>query len=78
MFVPIDEPASLEDSAAATRAIATRAEQFDPDIAATTFSSVDREPLVNRVQGHIGVTLVSDSWGDPRSQGMRICHGLYQ
>ena len=42
VFVPIDEAASLEDSAAATRAIARRAEQLDPDIATTAFVKAER------------------------------------
>lgn len=42
MFVPIDDQASLEDSAAATRAIAVRAERLDPDIATTAFVKAER------------------------------------
>lgn len=42
VFVPIDGAASFEDSAAATRAIARRAEQLDPDIATTAFVRADR------------------------------------
>jgi bifunctional non-homologous end joining protein LigD len=42
VFVPIDTEASLEDSAAATRAIAARAEQLDPDIATTAFVKAER------------------------------------
>jgi DNA primase len=42
VFVPIDNDASFEDSAAATRAIARRAEQIDPDIATTAFVKADR------------------------------------
>jgi len=42
VFVPIDDAASLEDSAAATRAIARRAEQLDPDIATTAFVKAER------------------------------------
>ena len=42
VFVPIDAEASLEDSAAATRAIAGRAEQLDPEIATTAFVKADR------------------------------------
>jgi bifunctional non-homologous end joining protein LigD len=42
VFVPIDEDASMEDAAAATRAIATRAERLDPDIATTAFVKADR------------------------------------
>ena len=42
VFVPIDDDASFEDAAAATRAIARRAEQLDPDIATTAFVKADR------------------------------------
>ncbi len=42
VFVPIDDGASMEDSAAATRAIAVRAEQLAPDIATTAFVRADR------------------------------------
>ncbi len=42
VFVPIDDQAPLEDSAAATRAIAARAERLDPDIATTAFVKAER------------------------------------
>ncbi|HMF03303.1 MAG TPA: non-homologous end-joining DNA ligase [Acidimicrobiia bacterium] len=42
VFVPIDEDAPLEDSAAAARAIAGRAERLDPDLATTAFMKEDR------------------------------------
>jgi DNA ligase D len=42
VFVPIDDGASLEESAAATRAIAARAERIEPDIATTVFVKADR------------------------------------
>ena len=42
VFVPIDDQASPEDSAAATRAIAARAERLDPEIATTAFMKEDR------------------------------------
>src|SRR5256714_714845 len=42
VFVPIDTEASLEDSAAATRAIAARAERLDPALATTAFMKEDR------------------------------------
>jgi len=42
VFVPIDNDASLEDSAAATRAIAARAERHEPDIATTAFVKAER------------------------------------
>ncbi len=42
VFVPIDDQAPPEDAAAATRAIAARAERLDPDIATTAFIKEDR------------------------------------
>jgi bifunctional non-homologous end joining protein LigD len=42
IFVPIDGQASMEDAAAATRAIAARAEKLDPAVATTAFMREDR------------------------------------
>jgi DNA ligase D len=42
VFVPIDDQATPEDAAAATRAIAVRAERLDPKIATTAFMKEDR------------------------------------
>jgi DNA ligase D len=42
IFVPVDADPAPEDSAAATRAIAVRAERLDPDIATTAFIKEDR------------------------------------
>src|SRR6266581_239530 len=42
VFVPIDDQAPLPDSAAATRAIAARAERLDPETATTAFMKGDR------------------------------------
>ena len=42
VFVPVDDLASSEDAAAATRAIAARAERLDPEIATTAFMKEDR------------------------------------
>jgi DNA ligase D len=42
IFVPVDGGASHEDAAAATRAIAGRAERIDPSIATTAFIKEDR------------------------------------
>jgi DNA ligase D len=46
IFVPIDAEPAPEDSAAATRAIAARAERIDPDIATTAFIKEDRDNKV--------------------------------
>ena len=42
VFVPIERRLEMEDAAAATRAIARRAEQLDPAIATTAFLKADR------------------------------------
>jgi bifunctional non-homologous end joining protein LigD len=42
VFVPIDDQTTTEDTAAATRAIAARAERLDPDLATTAFVREDR------------------------------------
>ncbi len=42
VFVPIDDQVSLEDAAAATRAIAARAAALDPEVATTAFMKEDR------------------------------------
>jgi DNA ligase D len=42
VFVPIDDQATLADAAAATRAVAARAERLDPDVATTAFVKDDR------------------------------------
>jgi DNA ligase D len=42
VFVPIADGVSLEEAAAATRAIAVRAEQLGPDVATTAFMKEDR------------------------------------
>jgi DNA ligase D len=46
VFVPVEETLPLEDSAAATRAIAARAERLDPTIATTAFVKDQREGKV--------------------------------
>ncbi len=46
VFVPIDEDTPIEDAAAATRALAQRAERLDPALATTAFMKEDREAKV--------------------------------
>ncbi len=46
VFVPVDRDTSLEDAAAATRAIAERAAKLDPSLATTAFMKEDREGKV--------------------------------
>ena len=42
VFVPVDDSVTLEDAAAATRAVAARAERLDPALATTAFIRDDR------------------------------------
>src|SRR5438445_10788398 len=42
VFVPVDETATFDDVAAATRALAVRAERLDPALATTAFIKEDR------------------------------------
>jgi DNA ligase D len=46
VFVPIDDQASIEDAAAATRALAARAAALDPDLATIAFMKEDRDGKV--------------------------------
>jgi bifunctional non-homologous end joining protein LigD len=46
VFVPLEESAAIEDVAAATRAIAARAERLDPELATTAFIREDRQGKV--------------------------------
>jgi bifunctional non-homologous end joining protein LigD len=46
VFVPLESSAAVEDVAAATRAIAARAERLDPDLATTAFIREDRHGKV--------------------------------
>jgi bifunctional non-homologous end joining protein LigD len=46
VFVPLEEVAAIEDVAAATRAIAARAERLDPELATTAFIREDRQGKV--------------------------------
>jgi bifunctional non-homologous end joining protein LigD len=46
VFVPVEEKTTSEDAAAATRAIAARAERLDPVLATTAFIKEDREGKV--------------------------------
>jgi DNA ligase D len=46
LFVPVTAGTAVEDAAAATRAIAARAERLDPELATTAFVKADREGKV--------------------------------
>jgi bifunctional non-homologous end joining protein LigD len=46
VYVPIDDQISIEDAAAATRALAARAERIDPAVATTAYIKEDRDGKV--------------------------------
>ncbi len=46
VIVPLDDKPGIEDVAAATRALAARAEKLDPDLATTAFIKEDRHGKV--------------------------------
>jgi bifunctional non-homologous end joining protein LigD len=46
IFVPLDDGVGFEDAAAATRALAARAERVDPDVATTAYIKADRDGKV--------------------------------
>ncbi len=46
MFAPLDDRVGIEDAAAATRALAARAERLDPAVATTAFIREDRDGKV--------------------------------
>ena len=46
VFVPLDDHATMEEAAAANRAIAARAERLDSEVATTAFMKEDREGRV--------------------------------
>jgi bifunctional non-homologous end joining protein LigD len=46
VFVPLDEGVDVEDAAAATRALAARAERIDPEVATTAYIKEDRDGKV--------------------------------
>ncbi len=46
VYVPIDDQISIEDAAAATRALAARAERIDPAVATTAYLKEDRDGKV--------------------------------
>jgi len=62
VFVPIDDHAPPEDAAAATRAIAARAERLDPEIATTAFMKEDRQGKVFVDSTRVGGATVASAY----------------
>ena len=70
VFVPIDvATTTIDDAAAATRAIAARAEQLDPAIATTAFIKEDREGKVFVDSTRVGGATVVAAYSPPREAG---------
>lgn len=62
VFVPVDRSTSIEDAAAATRAIAARAASLDPDAATTEFLKEDRGGRVFVDATRVGAATVVAAW----------------
>jgi len=72
VFVPIDETTTFEDSAAATRAIAARAERIDPEIATTAFVKADRGGKVFVDSTRVGGATVVAAYSPRVRPGARV------
>jgi DNA ligase D-like protein (predicted polymerase) len=73
VFVPIDVAAtSIEDAAAATRAIAARAERHDPAIATTAFVKDDREGKVFVDSTRVGGATVVAAYSPRARPGLPV------
>jgi DNA ligase D len=72
VYVPIDDDPPLEDSAAATRAIAARAEALDPEIATTAFMKEDREGKVFVDSTRVGGATVVSAYSPRVRSGVPV------
>jgi bifunctional non-homologous end joining protein LigD len=72
VFVPIDDQAPPEDAAAATRAIAARAERLDPEIATTAFMKEDRGGKVFVDSTRVGGATVIAAYSPRVRPGVRV------
>jgi bifunctional non-homologous end joining protein LigD len=72
VFVPIDDKPSPEDSAAATRAIAARAERLDPEIATTAFMKEDRGGKVFVDSTRVGGATVISAYSPRVRRGVPV------
>jgi bifunctional non-homologous end joining protein LigD len=72
VFVPIDDQAPPEDAAAATRAIAARAEALDPGIATTAFMKQDREGKVFVDSTRVGGATVAAAYSPRARPGVPV------
>ena len=76
IFVPVDDAASPEDSAAAVRAIAARAERLDPSIATTAFMKHDREGKVFVDATRVGGATVVSAYSPRLRPGVPVSFPL--
>ncbi|CAJ1584454.1 ATP-dependent DNA ligase [[Mycobacterium] wendilense] len=72
IFVPVDDSAPVEDVAAATRALAARAEALDPDIATTAFIVEDRAGKVFVDATRAGGATVAAAYSPRLRPGMPV------
>ncbi|HEY3671586.1 MAG TPA: non-homologous end-joining DNA ligase [Acidimicrobiia bacterium] len=76
IFVPIDDDAPPEDSAAALRAIAARTAQLDPSIATTAFVKDDREGKVFVDSTRVGGATVVAAYSPRQRPGVPVSFPL--
>jgi DNA ligase D len=72
VFVPLDDAAPPEDSAAAARAIAARAERLDPDVATTAFIKEDRGGKVFVDSTRVGGATVICAYSPRKRPGVPV------
>lgn len=76
VFVPIDAHAPMPDIAAATRAVAARAERLDPSIATTAFIRDDREGKVFLDPTRVGGATVAAAYSPRLRPGTPVSFPL--
>jgi bifunctional non-homologous end joining protein LigD len=76
VFVPLDGKAPAEDVAAATRAVAARAERIDPDLATTAFIRDDRHGKVFLDATRSGGATVVAAYSPRIRPGVRVSFPL--
>jgi len=74
VFVPIDDSVAIEDAAAATRAIAARAERLDPVLATTAFIKDDREGKVFVDSTRVGGATVISAYSPRVRPGVPVSY----
>jgi bifunctional non-homologous end joining protein LigD len=76
IFVPLTDDVKIEDVAAATRAIAVRAEKLDPDLATTAFIREDRQGKVFLDATRSGGATVAAAYSPRVRPGVRVSFPL--